>query len=152
MTKGARHTEGWSALPRFRALPEPIRIVVTAFIGAAVGFATYQLIFAFNPLQPRATTSWLLAFLINIARQHGLHRTLTFPDSGPYWPSLRRAYVMYASTAMATTALNWYLTTLSNLNHNVTWVICMGLTATISLLFLKRFVFGIGPNQPTVVE
>jgi branched-subunit amino acid ABC-type transport system permease component len=150
MTNGAECNDAWSLLQRYRALPEPVRIIVTAFIGAAVGFATYQLIYAFNPLEPRTTTSWLLAFLVNIVRQHGLHRRLTFLNSGPYWPSLRRAYVMYSGSAVATTALNWFLTTFSSLNHNVIWAICMGLTATISLLFLKRFVFGIEANQVSV--
>jgi len=132
---------------RYRAFPEPVRIVSTAFIGAALGYATYQIIYALNPLQERATTSWLLAFILNIARQHALHRSLTFEHSGPYWPSLGRAYVMYSGSAAATTALNWRLTTIGGLNHNAAWAICMGLTATISLAFLKRFVFRIGANQ-----
>jgi hypothetical protein len=150
MANGAGRNEGWSLLQRYRTLPEPIRVTVTAFIGATVGFATYQLIYAFNPFEPRTTTSWLLAFLVNIVRQRGLHRRLTFLHSGPYWPSLRRAYVMYSGSAVATTVLNWYLTDFSSLSHNVIWAICMGLTATISLLFLKRFVFRIGANLPSV--
>jgi hypothetical protein len=149
VTTCERHS-AWSVLRRYRTLPEPIRLVATASIGAAIGFVTYQLIYALNPLQPRTTTSWLLAFLFNIARQHGLHRSLTFTNSGPYWPSLGRAYLMYSGTAMATTTLNWYLTIVRGLNHNVSWVICMGVTATISLLFLKRFVFRGTQNQPWV--
>jgi hypothetical protein len=131
-------------------MPEPMRIAATALFGAAIGYVTYLLIYALNPLHPRTTTSWLLAFLLNIMRQHGLHRGLTFEHSGPYWPSLGRAYVMYSGTAVATTALNWYLTVSRGLNHNAAWLMCMGLTAIISLIFLKRFVFRIGPKHPRV--
>jgi putative flippase GtrA len=142
------HGHDWLLLRRYRSMPESVRIVATALIGAAVGFVTYVLIYALNPLHPRPTTSWFLAFLINIARQHALHRSLTFQHSGPYWPSLRRAYVMYLGTAVATTALNWYLTIFRGFNHFATWLVCMALTAAISLLFLKRFVFKIEANQP----
>ncbi len=142
------HHRDWFLLRRYRLMPEPVRIVSTALIGAAVGFITYLLIYALNSLHPRSTTSWLLAFLINIARQHALHRSLTFLHSGPYWPSLGRAYVMYSGAAVATTALNWYLTMIRGFDHYATWAVCMALTAAISLLFLKRFVFKIETNQP----
>jgi len=150
MSSGAKHTGMRSISRRYQALPESIRIVATAFIGAAVGYATYRIIYVVNPLQPRTTTSWLLSFLVNIARQHGLHRRLTFEHSGPYWPSLGRAYVMYAGSAVATTGLNWYLTIVRGLNHGLAWVICMALTAAISLIFLKRFVYRIGPKPSPV--
>ncbi len=134
-------TGGSAILQRYRALPERVRIVGTAFIGALVGYVTYLVIYAFNPLQPRATTSWLLAFLVNVSRQHALHRWLTFANPGPYWPSLARAYVMYSATAVATTTLNWYLVVHLEWNHHLAWLACLGLTGLISLAFLKRFVF-----------
>jgi hypothetical protein len=127
---------------RYRAMPELLRIAATAVIGAAIGYVTYLAIYFLNPLQPRATTSWFMAFLVNVSRQHALHRYLTFADTGPYWPSLRRAYVMYSGTAAATTTFNWYLTTRLFWNHNLAWLACLGLTALISLALLKRFVFG----------
>jgi branched-subunit amino acid ABC-type transport system permease component len=128
-------------LYRYLAMPEPVRIVGTACIGAAIGFVTYLLINAMNPLEPRATTSWFLAFLINVSRQHALHRWLTFKYSVPYWRSLGRAYVMYSGTAVMTTTLNWYVTVQLSWNHHLAWLACLGLTASISLIFLKRFVF-----------
>jgi hypothetical protein len=131
-----------SCLRRYRAMPEAWRIVATACIGAMIGYVTYLLVYALNPIAPRATTSWLLAFLINVSRQHALHRWLTFDEPGRYWPSLRRAYVMYSGTAVATTSLNWLLAVRHHLNHNLAWLACMGLTALISLVLLKRFVFG----------
>lgn len=122
-------------------MPELMRIVTTACIGAAIGYVTYLLIYALNPLPLRATSSWLLAFLVNVVRQHGLHRQLTFENTGPYWPSLRRAYLMYSGSAVATTLLNWILAVHAGWNHNLAWLACMGLTATISTVFLKRYVF-----------
>lgn len=131
-----------SCLRRYRAMPEFLRIVATACIGAMIGYVTYLIVYALNPIAPRATTSWLLAFLINVSRQHALHRWLTFDESGCYWPSLGRAYVMYSGTAVATTTLNWFLAVRHHVNHNLAWLACMGLTALISLVLLKRFVFG----------
>ena len=131
-----------SCLRRYRAMPELLRIVATACIGAMIGYVTYLLVYLLNPIEPRATTSWLLAFLINVSRQHALHRWLTFDEPGRYWPSLGCAYVMYSGTAVATTSLNWFLVVRHHLNHNLAWLACMGLTALISLAFLKRFVFG----------
>jgi hypothetical protein len=122
-------------------MPEPVRIVGTACIGACIGYVTYFIIYALNPFEPRATSSWLAAFLVNVSRQHALHRWLTFRHPGPYWPSLARAYVMYSGTAVATTSLNWFLTVHQGIDHNLAWLACLELTASISLVFLKRFVF-----------
>jgi hypothetical protein len=130
-----------SCLSWYRGMPESIRIIMTAFIGAPIGYVTYLILYAINPLEPRATISWFIAFLINIGRQHGLHRWLTFDKPGPYGPSLRRAYVMYSGSAVATTILNWLLTVRYGINHNLAWLACVGLTGLISLGFLKRFVF-----------
>jgi len=122
-------------------MPEKVRMLVTAVIGAVIGLITYEIIYALNPIQPRATTSWALAFCIGIARQHALHRWLTFTHESPYWPSLGRAYVMYSGSAAAGTLLNWGLTAGLGINHRIAWVICLFTTAAISLIFLKRYVF-----------
>lgn len=125
----------------YHGMPEKARMLVTAVIGAIIGLITYEIIYALNPLQPRATTSWALAFGIGIARQHALHRWLTFTHDSPYWPSLGRAYVMYSGSAAAGTLLNWGLTAGLGVNHHIAWVICLFTTAAISLIFLKRYVF-----------
>jgi hypothetical protein len=130
-----------SLVKRYRALPEIVRMVTTALIGATIGFITYRVIYALNPLHLRATSSWLMAFMVNVMRQHGLHRVLTFKNPGPYWPTLRRAYVMYSGSAVATTVLNWYLTEKWGWDHNAAWLACTSLTGAISTVFLKRYVF-----------
>ncbi len=116
-------------------------MVITAVIGAVIGLITYEIIYALNPLHPRATMSWALAFGIGIARQHALHRWLTFTHKTSYWPSLGRAYVMYSGSAAAGTLLNWTLTVVLRVNHRIAWVICLFATAAISLIFLRRYVF-----------
>lgn len=116
-------------------------MVVTAGIGALIGLLTYEIIYALNPMQPRAASSWAVAFAIGIARQHALHRWLTFTHDTSYWPSLGRAYVMYSGSAAAGTLLNWGLTAGLGINHRIAWVICLLTTAMISLIFLKRYVF-----------
>jgi putative flippase GtrA len=125
----------------YRSQPEPLRIVGTALLGASIGYVTYALIYAVNPLPWRATTSWFAAFLVNVTRQHALHRLLTFDARAEYWGSLRRAYVMYSGSALATTTLNWYLTVVRGVGHQLAWLACLGLTALLSLVFLKRYVF-----------
>jgi putative flippase GtrA len=125
----------------YQRMPEKLRMLVTAIIGAIIGLITYEIIYALNPLQPRATTSWALSFGIGIARQHALHRYLTFTHHSPYWPSLGRAYLMYSGSATVGTLLNWGLTVGLGVNHRIAWIICLFTTAGISLIFLKRYVF-----------
>ena len=127
----------------YHQLPEPARLVCTAILGAGIGWVTYEIIYRLNPLRAsRATTSWAVAFLIGVARQHGLHRTLTFTQHSPYWPSLGRAYLFYSVSAVLGAGLNYTLTVRAGLHHRLAWAACLLLTASISVLFLKRLVFG----------
>jgi len=117
---------------------------MTAALGALVGLLTYEIVYALNPLEPRAPSSWLIAFTIGVTRQYSLHRWLTFDERPPYWPSLGRAYVMYSGSALVGTLLDWLLTGPIGLHHRLAWVICLLTTAAISLVFLKRYVFAEG--------
>jgi len=125
----------------YKKLPENTRLVLTAIIGAAIGFVTYQIIYSVNPLKPRASSSWALAFLVDVIRQHALHRWLTFDIKSHYWRSLLRAYIMYLSAFISTTGLNWILTNKMLINHQLAWLICILVKAGISLIFLKKYVF-----------
>lgn len=129
-------------LEKYRSMPEKVRLGCTAVLGAAVGLLTYELIYFAMPLQPRATISWILAFLLGVARQHGLHRWLTFSDrASPYWSSLSRAYVMYSGAFVAGAALDWILTEQVGMHHRLAWACCLLTTMTISLGFLRSYVF-----------
>ena len=134
-------------LARYRALPENVRLVGTAILGALTGFVTYEVLYWLNPFEPRATLAWSAAFLLGVVRQHGLHRWLTFGDQSPYWPSLRRAYVMYSGELVVGTGLDWLLTERLGVHHSLAWFCCLMFTATTSLFFLKRFVFRRPPTN-----
>jgi len=116
-------------------------MVVVAILGALTGFITYEIIYFLNPFEPKASSSWLVASVVNIARQHGLHRWLTFTHKVNYWRSLLRAYVMYSGSILISVALNWFLVEELLINHRLAWACCLFITALISFFFLKRYVF-----------
>ncbi len=126
---------------RYRKLAENVRLILTALIGAAIGYVTYEIVFFVNPFEPRAPVSWLVAFAISVPRQHALHRWLTFGEAYSYWPSLARAYVFYTTVAAATTGADWFLVEALGWPHRLAWLACIGLTGLSSWLLLKRTVF-----------
>jgi len=138
----AAHDSGAAWRTRFDLLPEKLRLLLVALVGAAIGLATYQLIYWINPLQPRAPTSWLAAFVIGVPRQYSLHRSLTFRSDVPYAPRLARAYVLYSCIAIVTTALNWWLVERLAVPHHLAWLACISTTGMINLFALKPLVFG----------
>jgi putative flippase GtrA len=138
----AAHDSGAAWRTRFDRLPEKLRLLLVALAGAAIGLATYQLIYWINPLQPRAPTSWLAAFVIGVPRQYSLHRSLTFRSNVPYAPRLARAYVLYSCIAVVTTALNWWLVERLAVPHHLAWLACISTTGAINLFALKPLVFG----------
>lgn len=129
-------------LARYRALPETLRMGLTAALGALLGLVIYEIIYRIVWFEPRATVSWTLGFLLGVGRQHALHRHLSFHGRpAPYWRSLGRAYVMYSGSMLFGAGLNWVLVEVAGLHHRLAWLCCLMSTATISLVFLKRFVF-----------
>lgn len=118
-----------------------MRIAATALIGALIGLVTYEIIYFLNPFEPRAPSSWLIAFLIDVPRQHFLHRWLTFDDVSAYWSSLAKAFVLYAGIAVLTTGLDWWLVEDIGLNHRWGWAACTLTTGSINLFVLKRLVY-----------
>jgi len=116
-------------------------MVIVATLGALTGLITYEIIYFFNPFEPKASSSWFIASIVNIARQHGLHRWLTFSHKVNYWRSLSRAYIMYSGSILIGVALNWFLVEELFVNHRIAWVFCLIITALISFFFLKRYVF-----------
>jgi putative flippase GtrA len=131
-----------AVLERFRRLPEKARLAMVALLGALIGLATYELIYFFNPFEPRAPISWLAAFIIAVPRQYTLHRWLTFDSDVPYAPRLARAYVLYTGIAILTTSLNWLLVERLGVDHRLAWLACITTTGLINLFALKRLVFG----------
>jgi putative flippase GtrA len=120
-------------------------MAITAILGVAIGYFTYEIIFNVNPIEPKATVSWCLAFFIGVARQHALHRWLTFVHKPPYWKSLFRAYAMYSMSFALGSCLNWIFVERLLLNHRMAWFLCLFVTTAISFFLLKKYVF----KQPT---
>ena len=127
---------------RFDLLPEKVRLALVALLGALVGLVAYQLIYWVNPLEPKAPTSWLAAFMIGVPRQFALHRTLTFSSHVSFGPHLARAYGLYACIAMLTTSLNWWLVERLAVPHHFAWLACISVTGLINVFALKPVVFG----------
>ena len=126
----------------YHRLPEKVRLVLTAILGATIGWITYEVLYWLNPLTTyRATTSWGLSFLVGVAMQHGLHRWLTFTHQSPYLRSLGRAYLFYSGSALLGALTNYYLTVILGVHHRLAWLVCLGFTALSGVFFLKRFVF-----------
>ena len=128
-------------LKSFYRIPENIRMALTAGFGAAIGYVTYEIIYYFNSMDNKATTSWLIAFTLGVARQHGLHRLITFEHYSPYWRSLGRAYIMYSASALIGSTVNYVMVQSLDVHHRIAWLCCLGITASISLIFLKKHVF-----------
>ncbi len=120
---------------------EFVRMLIVAMTGAIVGFITYEIVYYLNPFSPKSTLSWIIAFIIGVVRQHALHRNFTFQYKTPYLKSLYRAYVVDFGALLCSSCLNWFLSEILNLNHRLTWVICLLSTALISLAFLKKYIF-----------
>lgn len=125
---------------------ETIRMLLVALTGVVLGFITYEIIYYINPFSPKGTISWVIAFLIGIARQHALHRYCTFQHKTPYFKSLIRAYVVDVGALFFSTGLNWFLSEILHWNHRIVWVCCLLSTTFISLVLLKRYIFKIPKN------
>jgi putative flippase GtrA len=123
-------------------LPEKIRMVNAAAAGALIGWITYEIIYLLNPQSVyRATSSWLLGFLVGVVRQHALHRYFTFAEKTPYWKSLWKAYAFYTVSAVIGSIVNFMLTEVVHVHHQIAWLACLLITASISLFGLKKAVF-----------
>lgn len=122
--------------------PELLRVSITAGIGTVLAWITYEIVHFLNPLEPKATTSWGIAFGIGILRQHHLHRTLSFPKNGvPYGLSLWRDLLASIGILAASVILNFALTQVGGVHHRIAWAICLASVAVFDYLMMKFFVF-----------
>lgn len=122
--------------------PELARVSITAAIGTVLAWITYEIVHFLNPLEPKATTSWGIAFAIGVLRQHHLHRTLSFPRNGvPYGLSLWRDILGSIGILVASVVLNFVLTQKGGVHHRVAWAICLASVAVFDYLMMKFFVF-----------
>lgn len=133
---------GTRSVASFRERNRRQKFIIVGVGGVAIGFVVYNIIYYLNPIEPRATTSWLLASLIGVWRQHALHRWLTFHDrKGSYAASLGMSYVAYSTSIVASTILNWILTDAFGMNHLIAWAIALGSSVAMNYTMLERFAF-----------
>ena len=122
--------------------PELARVGVVALIGTVMSWVTYEIVYFFNPFEPRATTSWAVSFTIGVFRQHHLHRNLTFPQNGvPYGTSLGRDIVASLIVIVLSTILNFALTEIGKINYRAAWAVCLVSVAAVDYMLIKLFVF-----------
>jgi len=122
--------------------PELVRIAIVAAIGTVLAWITYEVVFALNGIEPRATTTWIFAFLIGVFRQHHMHRTLSFPSvRAAYCTSLRREALASVCILGASAGLNYWLTAVSGLHHRLAWAVCLAGVAALEYALMKLYVF-----------
>ena len=118
------------------------RVALVAAIGTIASYATYELVFWVNFIEPRATTSWAISFVIGVFRQHHLHRHLSFPKaSAAYNVTLQREWLSSLIVLIFSVGLNFYLTQKLSFHHRMAWAICITSAAGVEYGLLKFFVF-----------
>ena len=125
-----------------RRQDEIYRVGIVAAIGTAASYVTYEVVFFLNSIEPRATTSWAIAFVIGVFRQHHLHRYLAFPKTAErYKVTLQREWLASLTVFLFSVGLNFYLTQKLSFHHRIAWVACVASAAGVEYGLLKFFVF-----------
>ena len=128
---------------RWMSLPERVRFLVVGAIGVSVGWIVYNIIYFLNPFESaKATSSWVIAYILGVFRQHGLHYFLTFTESRtPYKKSLKGAFVAYSIGMLLSTIVNLYLNEEIGLNYNISWLFSVIFSVGINYWSLKKLAF-----------
>ena len=123
--------------------PEKIRFLLVGGVGVLIGWAVYNVVYYLNPASEiRATSSWLVAAILNVFRQHGFHFIFTFKDhDSKYISSLMGAYLSYSLGIILGVVLDYILTEIYFVNHQVAWFIVMTFSLPVSYFMLKKFSF-----------
>ena len=116
-------------------------MLIVALAGVVLGYITYEIIYYFNPISPKTTLSWALAFIIGVWRQHALHRRFTFLHKTSYFQSLTKAYMVDIAVLVFSTALSWWLSEIMGLGHRWVWLICLIISSIVSFIALKHYIF-----------
>lgn len=125
-----------------RRQDEVWRVGIVAAIGTVASYITYEVVFFVNTLEPRATTSWAMSFVIGVFRQHHLHRHLSFPKTtARYEITLQRDWLASSIVLIFGVGLNYFLVEGLSLHHRIAWGICVVTAAGIEYGLLKFFVF-----------
>ncbi len=116
--------------------------MIAAAVGTVLAWLTYEVIYFLNPLEPRATLSWVFAFFLGIFRQHHLHRTLSFPETHTtYETSLRREALVSTCIIVTSAGLNLWLSKVAMIHHRLASGFCLISVAALEFVLMKLYVF-----------
>jgi putative flippase GtrA len=120
---------------------EILRFAVSGTAGTGIDYGLYELLYNAVPLTEHdATWSWVIAYLISSYVTHALHYRLSFRWKTPYWPSLRRTYVVYACAAVLTTGLIAVLVALG-MQYRVAFVITITFSGVFNYVAFRHWGF-----------
>ena len=128
---------------RFDALPEKVRFIIVGGFGVLIGWLIYNTIYLLNPIDDyRATSSWLIGYLIGISQQHGMHWAFTFQGNRRhYGSSLRRAYIAYSGALVLSTVINYIMVEIQGFHYQLAWVVSVGASVVMNYTLLRKFSF-----------
>ncbi len=114
-------------------------------IGNAIGWIIYNLIYILNPYDwNKATTTWLVSYLIGVAQQHEMHRRWTFFDSEEkYISSLGKSYLAYSLGLVISTLVNFSLVNSLDVHIQISWFLSVVSSVVVNYIFLKRLAFNL---------
>lgn len=126
---------------------EVLRFFVSGSAGSALFYGLYELLhfLGFGGAHA-APASWALGYLVSSFFTHRFHRTFTFRWPTDYWRSLRRTYVVYGSSLVATTALDWFLADRLGLHHRLAWILTLLAGGIANYLALRTWAFNTVPG------
>lgn len=124
-------------------LGELIRFGLAGLVGVAVGYGIYELVYRVAvTVNHRETIAWATSYLIGVAIQHFMHRTMVFKAvKTSYWGSLGRTYVIYGTGAAVAGYLNFVLVDFTSWNHRIIWLATTGFVSIINYVALKMFAY-----------
>ena len=119
------------------------RYLIVGALGNLIGWVIYNIIFLANPIEwNKATTSWVLSYLIVVAQQHDLHRRMTFQDSEQeYVSSLLNSYFAYSLGLIVSSSANLYFVSVLSLGIQVSWLFSVISSVIVNYFALKRIAF-----------
>mgnify|MGYP001260358668 CR=1 FL=1 len=112
-------------------------------VGNILGWIIYNVIFFSNPFSwNKATTTWLLSYLIGVAQQHEMHRRWTFSETKQdYLDSLKNSYLAYSLGLIVSTIANYHFVYNMEIGLQVSWLLSVIASIVVNYFALKRFAF-----------
>jgi len=117
------------------------RFTLCGCVGSVLLFVLYEVVYRLA-LVPRlnAPFAWAVSYLLASVFTHGIHRRHTFRWNTPYWRTLGRTTIVYATSLTATTLLDFGLV-VAGLHHRLAWVVTLLASGTANYVALRNWGF-----------